>query len=395
LTPHHVLILTYWNYQDALVQTYTLPYVKLIAGYLPQGSKIFLITLDKESPGEKDKTLQSLNIQHISLSYKQMGAAAFFVWFKNIFVLRRLIRQENISTVHAWCTPAGMIGYILSRLCGKRLIVDSFEPHAEAMVENKSWSASGIAFKLLFRLEKLQAKHARHLIFAAPGMENYIKEKYNVEAKSWFVKPACVDLEKFNPSFHDSALEAELGLQNKIVGVYAGKFGGIYLEDEVFELIKCCENHWGNEFRFLLLSSVTQEYLQKKCLRYGINPATVVKAFVPYARVHLYMGLAQFAICPVKPVPSKKYCSPIKNGEYWALGLPVIITQNISVDSGIIENHNIGYVLNALTVKEYNLAVTRIEELLKDPGLKEKIRKIAELHRNYTIAEKIYRIIYA
>ena len=44
---------------------------------------------------------------------------------------------------------------------------------------------------------------------------------------------------------------------------------------------------------------------------------------------------------PVKPVPTKRYCTPVKDGEYWALGLPVIITEGISDDSGIIRENGI------------------------------------------------------
>jgi len=44
----NVLILTYWSYHDALIQTYTLPYVRIIKKYLPAKSKIFLVTLEQK-----------------------------------------------------------------------------------------------------------------------------------------------------------------------------------------------------------------------------------------------------------------------------------------------------------------------------------------------------------
>ena len=36
-----------------------------------------------------------------------------------------------------WCMTAGSLGYILSKTSGKNLVIDSYEPHAEAMVENQ------------------------------------------------------------------------------------------------------------------------------------------------------------------------------------------------------------------------------------------------------------------
>lgn len=125
-----------------------------------------------------------------------------------------------------------------------------------------------------------------------------------------------------------------------------------------------------------------------------IDKRSIVKTFVPFAEIHTYMNLADLAICPVKPVPSKKYCSPIKNGEYWALGLPVIITENISQDSEIIEKNNAGYVLRSFDRSEYIKAIQKTELLLQDKDLKEKIRALAIKYRNFSIAEAIYASIY-
>ena len=102
-------------------------------------------------------------------------------------------------------------------------------------------------------------------------------------------------------------------------------------------------------------------------------------------------------ITPVKPIETKRYCSPIKDGEYWALGLPVVITKNISDDSDIIKKNNIGSVLDNLNNEAYLKSVKEIDELLKNQTRKDlysKIRAIAESHRNFNIAKKIYNTIY-
>ena len=105
------------------------------------------------------------------------------------------------------------------------------------------------------------------------------------------------------------------------------------------------------------------------------------------------MGLAHFGITPFVPVPSKRYGTPIKNGEYWAMGLPIIITKNISDDSEIIEKEDIGYVLKELNNLEYTKACQKINELIEnDSSLK--IRDIAIQYRNFKIADKIYKDIY-
>ena len=91
------------------------------------------------------------------------------------------------------------------------------------------------------------------------------------------------------------------------------------------------------------------------------------------------------------------YCTPIKNGEYWALGLPVVITKNISEDSEIIAYSHTGVVLDNLSIPEMEKAVKEMDNLLdknKNGKLSEEIYQLAVQHRNFTIAENVYGKIY-
>jgi glycosyltransferase involved in cell wall biosynthesis len=264
------------------------------------------------------------------------------------------------------------------------------------MLEGRTWKKNSLAFRTLFLLEKLQYKRAAKVITAAPGMDEQAEKVYGIKRSDCFVKPACIDLEAFNLSKKKNArLLKELGLENKLVCVYAGKFGGLYLAQETFDFLRTAREHFGSAFRVLLLSGHSEEEIQAYCRQSGLERDVIVKRFVPHQEIPEYMGLADFAISPVKPSPSRRYSTPIKNGEYWALGLPVVITRNISIDSDIIENNNIGYVLKELNPGEYLNAAKKIALLLEEKDLAAKIRAIAVKERNFAIADTIYRAIYA
>lgn len=391
----NILILTYWSFKDALIQTYTLPYVHQISETLNDGNKIILLTLEKE---HQDSFNVNKKIRVISWLYKPLGIKAAWMWVKYIIKLVRIIREEKINTIHAWCTPAGMIGYVLSVITRKELVIDSFEPHAETMVENGEWKKDSFAFKLLFRFEKLQAHRAKHLIAISSKMHSYAKEKYNLSNKPLFIKPACVNLQLFSiKNIKNPELINELGLKNKIVCVYAGKFGGIYLEKEAFDFFKAAENFWGDRFIALILTSNTEEEIENYRIQSSLKTSSIIRRFVPHAEIANYIGLGDFAFTPVKPIPTKQYCSPIKDGEYWALGLPVVITKNISDDSDIIKQNGIGYVLEHLNDAEYLKAIQLVDSLLKNnsrENLYSKIRSIAETRRNFSISQSIYNAIY-
>ena len=390
----NILFITQWQYEDALIQTYTLPYVQIIKNIT--GFGCYLVCVNK---GIAKIAVREEN--GVTVIVMPLGSGNQFInWGRNLLALRKLIKREDITHLHPWCTPAGAIGLLLKLLNRKLILtIDSFEPHAEAMVENGTWKKSGLKYKVLSYMEKLEAKKADNLVFAAPGMQEYVLNKYGVKIETYQVKPACVDLDQFSDkAIKDKALLEELGLNEKIVGVYAGKFGGIYLEDESFQLIKKCEDYWGDRFRFVLLSNVDDDYLERKIEKYGIRRKTIIKLFVAHEDIAKYIGLADFAICPVKPVPTKQYCSPIKDGEYWAIGLPIIITKNISVDSQIIADSNAGAVLQSLDDEGYMTAIKKIDSIIATKSRAEvykQIRPLAEKYRNYSIAEKVYKAIYA
>jgi hypothetical protein len=401
----NILVLTYWSYKDALIQTYTLPYVRIIRKNINNKSKIYLFTLEqrhlKMSASEwknEKKKLSSEGIYLLRFSYSHFGISTIFRFLFLFLRLFFLCVFKNIHKIHAWCTPAGAIGYILSKFTGISLIIDSYEPHAEAMVENGNWGKNDFAFKLLFYLEKKQSHHANVLIAATSGMKDYAKLKYHISPKFFFVKPACINIIDFiKDRDNNEDIKACLKIENEIVCVYAGKVGGIYLESEIFDFFKVAYDYWKGNFKVLMLTSNLPNEIYKYCEKSGLPVKNIFVKFVLHKDVSKYMSLADFAINPVKTVPSKRLCTSIKDGEYWAMGLPVVITPNISDDSEIIATNNIGSVLKSLNTEGYFDSVKEIDDLLKNNNkvnLQNKIKQIALQYRSYKIAESIYSQIY-
>ncbi len=398
----NILVLTQWSFKNPLIQTYTLPYVDIIRKIIAPERKIFLVTSEQKNIALNSEEINQINnewgtrnMQLLPYPYKRFGFKKMLVATGYLLRLIRIIKKEKIRTIHAFCMPAGGIAYLLSKATGAELIIDSYEPHAESMVENGTWKRNGAAYRILFSLEKKQTQRAKAIIATTAGMKQYALEKYGVEVQNFFVKPACVDLEKFSPSEKDPTLLKELGLENKIICVYAGKLGGIYFKKEVFDFIKLCYDHWKNDFRFLMLTSATKKEVDAEVERIRIPGDIVTSRFIFHHDIPRYLSLGDFAINPVKPVPAKRYCTSIKDGEYWAMGLPVVISPHISDDSKIMEDENTGVVVDFSDHLQLSGAVEKIEKLLKEKRiLKERIRQIAIRYRSFDLAEKIYKEIY-
>ncbi len=400
----NILIVTHWTFKEALVQAYTLPYVDIIRKIIPSEKKIFVVTFETERAALTEEEKETLkrdwdkkNMYHLPLKYNRFGLKKLLHAVSQIIRLVVIIRKERIRVIHAFCTPAGGLGYLLSRLTGAKLIIDSYEPHAESMVETGAWKKSGAAFKISFSLEKKLADRAEHVIATTVGMREYAKERFNFDLQNFFVKPACIDFRFFFPRPKNKRLLKELKLEDKLVGVYAGKLGGMYLKDEVFDFIKSCYDQWGNQFRFLMLTPESGKLIASQIGRIGIPEGVITNRFVPHKEVPDYLSLGDFAINPQAPIPSKRYGSPLKNGEYWGMGLPIVISPNISVDSDIIRANNIGVVINLKNKDNMPEAVKQLDQLLKNNSrevLQQKIFAVAKEYRTFEIAKELYPKIY-
>jgi hypothetical protein len=400
----NILVYTQWPFYDGLNLSYVVPCLYMIRKYIPASSKIFFVTQEKDLNALKRPEVQKIikelsnhNIIHRPEKYFNLGWKKAVSLPVNFLKLLGLMLREKINVIHSEAMTAGMTGTLLKTFTGKKHIVDSYEPLAYSMAESNIWPEGSFAFRFMKYFEKRQALKGDVIIGTVNAMQDYAKEKYGITLRNFHWKPAVVDTQRFRyyEEFRNE-FRAKFGLENKIVAVYAGKFGGQYLERETFDFFKACADYWGGQFRILLLTSHTDEEVSNYCKIAGLDEKIITKMFVPFPQMHEYLSIADFGITPVKPIESKRYCSPIKDGEYWATGLPVVITENISDDSDIILKENIGTVITDYSGQGYLKNIMDIEALLQEPRplLRERVRSAAIKYRHFDIADKVYKDVY-
>lgn len=401
-----VLVITYWSFKEPLIHAWTLPYLRMIREVSEGRVQLHLLTLEKEGlqmeVAESEAVREDLAREEITLitrDYHKFGFTAMRSWLSNLLLLRRYCKREGIEALHAFGSPAATTALALHKLVGIPYVIDSYEPHVESMVENGSWRKGSLAHRLLRFFERRQARTAKAVLGTSMGMRDYAAKTYGHIPRVFLHKPACVDLDRFNPEHTFAHISrASLNIpEDARVCVYAGKIGGIYLREEIFDFFAACHQKWGDAFRVLMLSDLSPDEMQRLATAAGMPPEHIVLRFVPHAEVAAHLALADFAINPVKPVPSKRYCTSIKDGEYWAMGLPVVIPEGISDDSDIVREEDIGVVLEQLHAEGYSKAVDQLEALLASASRSELItrtRQVAQRYRGLHIAMESYRKLY-
>src|SRR5689334_13500249 len=103
----NILVITHWGYEEGLIQSYTLPYLRIIHSISPE-RKIFLFTQEKnglEKDKEKIKRInEELNKSNIFLlpeKYHRAGMGKYFISATRLFKHINFIFKKNIGFIHS------------------------------------------------------------------------------------------------------------------------------------------------------------------------------------------------------------------------------------------------------------------------------------------------------
>src|SRR5262249_14370542 len=90
-----------------------------------------------------------------------------------------------------------------------------------------------------------------------------------------------------------------------------------------------------------------------------------------------FLSASDAGLSFVLPAPSKRACSPIKNGEYLACRVPIVTTAEIGDYSDLVRRRRVGAVVDELGPEGYRRASASLRDLLVDPGLPHRCRAAA------------------
>jgi len=200
--------------------------------------------------------------------------------------------------------------------------------------------------------------------------------------------PCAVDPELFKFNERDRArirdrLEFD---DNYILGIYVGKFGGLYLDPSDLVFL----NHLKkltSKLGLIFLTPGNREQLQIKLNQYLSSDITCVVKYVDHKDVPVYLSGSDFALSLNKYFTTGKYLSPVKHGEYWANGLPILMTEGIGDESEFLEKEEGGVIFNN---ENSHASIEKLKEILEDPDHRNKIPEIAKKYRSFEKVRKAY-----
>lgn len=406
-----VIICASHSFKDPLFNGLMYQYILAHQQAEPQKYRYHIITEEQEayalSQQEQQEIQKKLSQQEIfwhPVPYR----GGKFILFKKLWNFIGLFlkiwgikRREKTKVIVGFLAIAGGYSYIISRILRLKLMVFCFEPHSLYMKEFGIWSGKSLKYKILNKVEYLQATQANYVTGPTIHTISLLK-KWNSKAQLFRV-PISVDTQKFTFSAIDrQQIRQQYQIpDNRYLMMYLGKFDGIYYSvQEVAAFCKRLVDFDERIFIFTISPSPSQE-IEQAYLEAGLsNGDFVVLNKIPYDQIEGYISACDMGMVAIPPLDSQKYRTPVKIGNYLACGLPFLLNRGIADDDIMAEEENVGLVFESLDAKHFNAPLPKLKAFMEEDkvALRARCRAAAIKHRgiqnSVTVLQQMLNDIY-
>jgi len=403
-----ILIFAYYSFKDPVFQSAVLPYFLNFPN--KNHYRFILVTFEHEkfvlTLLEKEQITRGLASNNIEWIQNKWRSGKFkpikklYDLITGVFKTMSLVKKYQVTCVYSEGFPGAVIAHYVARLTGRPHIVHTFEPHTDYMIEGGTWKKTSWEAILLRRFERLVAKKAAVLMTATQAMIDIWQKKTKAQ---FYRVPSCVDIKhfRFNEEERNALRKKYNILENEVVFVYLGKFGGMYVENELLDFFKevnLSQKKSSYSFRLMILTPDKKEKIENLISQSGMEMKQFIIESLTREQVPSYLSAADIAFSGVRQYPSKRFCSPIKHGEYLACGLPVIVPDGISDDYLLLRENGIGWCMPAFTKEAYTETVQKIFAEWcweKQSGYRQRTREFVIRDRNVEEYQPLYEKIFS
>ncbi len=387
-----VLYVVYWGALEPLGQSLVLPTIQALAR--EAGLGVTLLTFEK-GKGEAaefrrlEQRLTAAGVCWIPLRYHKrprVPATVFDIVHGWIRCLSRAF-SECPQVVHARTFVGGLIGLPVALVLRARFVYHNEGFYADEQVDGGVWRQGSFPHRVTRALEATLNRLADGVIVLSRRAEATIARSFP-RPKPVIVVPSSVDLVRFQPR------DRPLGGAGPVRLVYLGSIGGRY----DFESIARFAAHAVEESpgsHLTVLSPSDPEVVRAFLARVGLPAASWTLRSLPHPEVPGELGEHDAGLHFMREGLSAAGGSPAKIGEYWACGLPAVVTPGIGDLDEIIGEERVGVIAEGTSPDSWRQTLGRLRRLLSDPDLRRRCRAAAVRHYSLDDAWRKQAALYA
>lgn len=377
-----VLYIVYWGAAEPLGQSLVLPSVRRLAEL---GADLTLVTFEKPADLAREdeitrirKDLNRNNARWIPLPYHKQPKvpATGYDVLHGITrgIVSRLTNKPDL--VHARTFIGGLMGAAVAALTHAKLIYHNEGFYPDEQVDGGIWKAESAPHRIAKFLEQRMYSSADGIISMSHRGKEIIEALPAVERKGTpvIVVPSCVDLNHFK-----RAESTERARRGPLRFVYIGSVGGRYVLDQAGKFVAVASREIGAA-NLRVLTRHDPAMVASMLRQGGLNDDAWSMEAVSHSEMPRMLADQDTGLFFLSQGLSEHGCSPTKIGEYWAMGLPVVTTPNVSDTDEIIRRERVGVVVRENSDDAYRCAALELKALLEDEELAGRCRRAAEDH---------------
>lgn len=404
----NALYICYFGLRQPLVQTQVLPYLRELK---KDGHGITLLTFEPdlrsewtaEQEAEMRAKLSAEGIDWERLEYHKRPSAVATAYdiFCGAMRVRSIIGKKNIDILHGRVHVPTLMGALGRRFSQRKpkLLFDIRGFFPEEYTEAGIWPENGLIYRVVKRIERWLMKEsdafvvltqkARAILFPEALDSGTDQHGRPVE-----VIPCCVDL-KGRFAIDRDELRAEyrdkLGIGERYVIVHAGALGGLYLTEQIADLLKAAHDRDERTFALFLTQSDPQLIVPLLKER-GFGEKDHFVANVPPSEMPGYLCASDVGLSFVKAGYATQSRSPTKIPEYLACGIPIIANHGVGDIDDLVAENGIGVIVDGSSEADYVAAVEEVRQVAFVPD--DYVRIAQEKFDLHLVGGRRYRNLY-
>lgn len=385
--PIRTVHVTYDGALDPLGGSQVVPYLRGLAN---RGVSITLVSFEKRKRWN-DAALRSAVADQLAaagirwrpLRYHHVPRVPATLW--DIWRGARVVAAENRHYHPHIIHCRGDIATLMARraltriVTRPRLVQEVRGLFSEERREIGSWRSGSWLDRAVRSVELQNLREADGVlaVMSEAGLEALRKMREPLPPHR--LMPNSVDLDAFTP--RPDGEPAEFGL------AYCGSLGGWYMTEEMIAFARVASQIVPG--RVLFLTPQADKIQRTVGAADWVSVASVRPGAVPF-----WLRKARATFFMVRPTPAKRASSPTKLAESLALGLPVVANPGVGDIETVLEPERVGVLVAGFNDEAYREAATRLAELVSDPAVSGRCRKVAETRYDLRRAVNSYCELY-
>jgi len=382
---------------EPLGQSQVLSYLEKLS----ENRTIYLISFEKQKD-KKDsyvysqisKRINESNIIWYPLTYHKKFTALATLWdvLRGIILSFWLVMRHKLEIVHARSYVPSIMALMLKRILNVYFIFDMRGFWADERIDGDIWKKNSRLYRISKYFEKKFLLNADVVVSLTKKAVEEMKKFEYLQGRVPNIKviTTCTNLELFKPASNVRIYNK----QKKVLTIgYVGSVGVWYLFEEALDYFKLIQEVVPNA-RLHIVNKGSHDYIYEYLDNAGISKESYIVEESDHVGVVKAMQSMDAGIFIIKPLYSKISSMPTKLGEFLACGVPCICNSGVGDVDEIINNKNIGIVLNSFDRDKKRESIDSLLKLISNPQTKRRCREVASQYFSLEGGINAYNDIY-